>query len=236
MKESRHSLRVVTDLDNPITLDLKGCGQLYVLPNKEYFFENAPIKFIDYVASLKKLNVSYKLTKDKKGCFRTIDLTQYAKGNPMTAMQNFRGGFTPVSNVVEESTTPKVDPTDPPEDEFPDLIPDGTFNKEIDEIELKNLQTSDVPEGQLTVDDYDENGNLITPEGEGTPATEGTGSKETTGENEGDQEKEPEAPVDYMTLNKADLIEYAHSLGLTEVSDIDTKKNIREAVANKLAE
>lgn len=219
MKEETYTLRVKTDLENAISIDLKGCGQLYIEPRKEYFFENAPIQFIEYVASLKVLNVSYKLTKDKKGCYKTIDLTNYNLGNPLLAAMNFRGGYTPQINTIP--TVPVYETKGDRNDDIPDLIPADTFSGEPNELNI-DIKTTEVPEGQMSIDDFTD--------GE----DEGIKPEDTTTQDTPEQEPvQDDVPVEKLSdaeledMSKANLIEYAHSIGLDKVSDILTKKEIR---------
>lgn len=108
MDDKRYGVRVSTfKIINPFTIELRGCGQLYVEPGREYYFENAPINFINYVAQLAAMNISYKITPDKKGCFYTVDLTDYFKNDPTYIMSKIRRGANP---VVQKQETKKPEP------------------------------------------------------------------------------------------------------------------------------
>ena len=205
MNTDKHNVRVSFIHGNAMSIDLKGCGTLRLEPNKEYFFENAPIKFIDYLAQLKRLGVTYRLTNVKKGCYRTVDLTNYLSGTPASAASKFRNMYKPsnVAPVVTEEVS----------DEYPDLFPDEDLittegNNQEEQI---NTPTTDKIDTETT--------DNSTPD-ESTQASESTKDEEPTAEE----------PIDINSLSKPKLIEYAHSLGLTQVTDVWTKKEIRMAI------
>ena len=64
MKEDKYSVRLFFSHGNSIVLQLKGCGSLTIKPGHDYFFENAPMKFINYLAQLRRLGVTYKITQE----------------------------------------------------------------------------------------------------------------------------------------------------------------------------
>lgn len=229
MKET-YSVRAKHDLFNSLQLNLQGCGMLYMEPNKDYFFENAPIEFIDYLGKMSDMNITYRITKDKRGCYRTIDLSCYNKTNPLFAMQNFRGAFTNVSNKVEDEQPIEEPPkTEPPvvdleknkdDSNIPNLFEgDSTPNK------VEEITVSDIPviEGQMSIDDITDEGVQL-PEGDPNDSVTGTDPEENAAESKVEI-------VDPETITaKAELIEYAHKLGLDKISDINTKKEIRKAI------
>lgn len=219
MKEDKHSIRVTFDHDNGMSLDLKSCGTLYLEPHKEYFFENAPIKFIDYLTQLKRLGVTYRLTKDKKGCYRTIDLTHYLDNSIGNVMSSFRHNYQPTNEVPKEIVRDIKGPITEALEADDELIPPVQNVQEVtlNTIPVINNDSVEPLPGQLSMDD-------ITNESDEKPEDTNSNTQKT------------EEVIDIETVGKPKLIEYAHSLGLTEVSDTWTKKEIREEIKNKLAE
>lgn len=224
MKEDKHSIRITFDHDNGMSLDLKGCGTLYLEPHKDYFFEDAPIKFIDYLTQLKRLGITYRLTSNKKGCYRTVNLSHYMDNTVGNIMSSFRHNYQPTNEVPEEVVRDVKGPvTQALEESSDELI---TPVQKVDEVTLPNIpvstdeNTEPLP-GQMSIDD------IITPEA----------TNESTNTNEGTpiEESKPEE-VDIETAGKPKLIEYAHSLGLSDINELWTKKQIREAIHNKLDE
>lgn len=221
----KYNVRITFINGNGITLDCKGCGQIWLEPNHDYFFENSPIKFINYLAQLRRVGITYKITEDKRGCYQTFDLSRYESGNPRNIISKLRSSR-PISNKVEktpvveeheESTTPEIINEPPVTTEAPKGAP------EVPEV----VETPEVntPDNEELLDD--QTNNELTQE-DGT--TTENNEPETTEEKPVSEEQ-----VDLDSLSKKDLIEYAHSLGLTEISDIYTKKEIKEAI-NKLQE
>ena len=88
--EKTYNIRISFNHGNDITLDLKGCGLLHIKPGKDYYFINAPIEFTNYLAQLRRLGITYKMTPDRKGCFQTIDLTMYNKNDAREILKNLR--------------------------------------------------------------------------------------------------------------------------------------------------
>lgn len=219
MKEDKHSIRVTFDHDNGMSLDLKSCGTLYLEPHKEYFFENAPIKFIDYLTQLKRLGVTYRLTKDKKGCYRTIDLTHYLDNSIGNVMSSFRHNYQPTNEVPQEIVRDIKGPITEALEADDELIPPVQNVQEVtlNTVPVINNDSVEPLLGQLSMDDI---------------TSENDEKQEDTNSNT----QKTEEVIDIETVGKPKLIEYAHSLGLTEVSDTWTKKEIREEIKNKLAE
>lgn len=213
MSTGRYNVRVAFNHGNSLALDLKACGTLYIEPGKDYFFSNAPMEFIDYLAQLKRLGITYRITENKKGCYRTIDLTEYDAFNSLKAMSNFRNTYKPRTNVapikIEEVTDVEV----------PDLIPDGTFKDPVEEIDLK-LSNTGSSEGETPKDENSNESDKNTDD----KSTEGASEEPEAGKGTEDE------PVDYESMNKKDLIEYAHSLGLNHIEEIYTKKEIYKEI------
>lgn len=215
--DPKYNVRITFINGNGITLDCKGCGQIWLEPNHDYFFENSPIKFINYLAQLRRVGITYKITEDKRGCYQTFDLSRYESGSPRNIISQLRSSR-PVSNKVEES--PVVEEHE--ESTTPEVTEETPVNNEV---------TKGAPEVPEVVETPEVN----TPDNKELP-TDQTGEEVTQSEDEvteetNDAEPVEEEPVDVDSLNKKDLIEYAHSLGLTEISDIYTKKEIKEAIA-----
>lgn len=208
----KYNVRITFINGNGITLDCKGCGQIWLEPNHDYFFENSPIKFINYLAQLRRVGITYKITEDKRGCYQTFDLSRYESGNPRNIISKLRSSR-PISNKVEK--TPVVEEHEEP-----------TTSEIIDEPPV----TTEAPKGAPEVPEVVETPEVNTPDNEELLDDQTNNDPETTEEKPVSAEQ-----VDLDSLSKKDLIEYAHSLGLTEISDIYTKKEIKEAI-NKLQE
>lgn len=218
--DPKYNVRITFINGNGITLDCKGCGQIWLEPNHDYFFENSPIKFINYLAQLRRVGVTYKITEDKRGCYQTFDLSRYESGSPRNIISQLRGSR-PISNKVEE--TPIVEETEEPVEETIEETPvEETVTKGApgvpEVVETPEVNTPDADETEEETQSEEEE------------VTEET-KEETTEPEVTEEEPVEEEPVDVDSLNKKDLIEYAHSLGLTEISDIYTKKEIKEAIA-----
>lgn len=204
----KHNVRVSFIHGNAMSIDLKGCGTLRLEPNKEYFFENAPIKFIDYLAQLKRLGVTYRLTNVKKGCYRTIDLTNYLSGTPASAASKFRNMYksSNVAPVVTEEVS----------DDYPNLFPDEDLTTTEGNNQEEQINTP--------ADNTDTETTSNSTSDEAIQTSESTNDKEIT------NEQIVEEPIDINSLSKPKLIEYAHSLGLNQITDVWTKKEIRTAI------
>lgn len=205
MQEDRtYNIRVSFKHGNAITLDLKGCGSLYIKPYKEYYFINAPINFINYLAQLKRVGITYTLTSNKRGCYQEIDLTQYNYSDPRYILASLRKPLItePVETVKEER--PVV------------LTSDDVVVKET-KIEEPVVETA-------------------TPIIEEVTNTEETVEEEIEETNNEPQETEESVveitytEEELTKMSKTKLLEIASSLNLTNVSDINTKKEIRDAI------
>lgn len=215
-KSDSYKVRIKFNHGNAMSLDLKGCGSIYIEPNKDYFFENAPMQFINYLAQLRRLGITYRLTDDKKGCYMTIDLSGYQTNEPKTILGKLRSNLVQSDKPIIRYNSTKDSNVD--ESVAEDLIPAGTFKDEVEEITLKNIDL--VPKVE-------------------EPVQEESKPEEVTDESE-PESTEPQIEVlsksQLEELNKTKLIDYAKSLGLEEVSDLMTKKDIREAIQSKLEE
>jgi hypothetical protein len=216
MDDKRYGVRVSTfKIINPFTIELRGCGQLYVEPGREYYFENAPINFINYVAQLAAMNISYQITPNKKGCFYTIDLTDYFKNDPTYIMSKIRRRENP---IIKEPEVKKPEPgkvvlsSD-------DIAP--REDKSSEEIALDNMIAEDLKKSQeqpVITSDV-----VVEPIQENTP--------EVVEETEESDESEPKVYTEdqLSKFSKAMLLEISNDYGL-DCSDINTKKEIREAI------
>lgn len=230
-KVDSHKVRVSFNHGNAMSLDLKGCGSIYIEPNKEYFFENAPMMFINYLAQLRRLGVTYKLTDNKKGCYMTIDLTGYQTNEPKTILGNLRSNLVQ-TNITINRPSPVKD-SDNEDYKVEDLIPKGTFAEDIQEIVIPDVKESttdistDLKESELLTED-DLNDLPIVNDSTTEPTTPEV--EETEVKEESKEEVVYLSESKLLDLNKADLLEYARSIDTPEVSDINTKKEIREAI------
>ena len=229
MKDKTYSVRISFNHGNSMPIDLKGCGKLQIDPGRDYFFEKAPIKFINYLAQLRRLGVTYQITNDKKGCYKTVNLSTYFSNDPLKSMSAFRNNAS--NKVVDPKTIRKVKPLKTAikqqmdEQEIPDLIPKNTFPSQQPEVTLDSLPNNPfTPEAQPHSDEEGKTPEDLT--GQTQDITEGSDNNGST------EDKTPEPPkeVDIEVLNKPDLIAYAHELGLSDVSEINTKKEIKELI------
>lgn len=200
--DKTYGVRISVDLGNAITLELKGAGRAHIIPNKDYYFENAPIEFINYITQLRKLGLTYKITPDKKGCFQTYDLKNY------TAVPNllFRGGtIIPVSPVEEKNTHVIAKPEDTIKVDIPVVIENIPEDKP--EVKEEN-KTEDKDEPKQEVEDKTEE----IPE-----------VKENT------EEPKVYTEDELMYYSKKELLAVASEKNLP-MSEINTKKEIRQAI------
>ena len=113
--------------------------------------------------------------------------------------------------------------------EVEDLIPKGTFKEDLEEIKIEGdpipetSNLSDADKLSLAADDLKEDSTVLEPE--------------TTDEVVEDTKEEPRilSEEEIASLSKAKLIEYAHEIGLSDISEIYTKKEIRAAITEALA-
>lgn len=232
MKADSHKVRMKFNHGNAMSLDLKGCGSIYIEPGYDYFFENAPMQFINYLAQLKRLGIEYRLTNDKKGCYMTIDLAGYQTNEPKTVLGKLRSNLVQTEKPIVRLNTIKDSDEDTSTD-VEDLIPKGTFKEDLEEIKIEGdpiPETSNQSEADklnLAADDLEE---------------DSVSEPEITSDKEDDkvEEVKTEEPKilseeEIASLSKAKLIEYAHELGLADISEIYTKKEIRAAITEALS-
>lgn len=232
-RDARYNVRVTFINGNSITLDCHGCGQIYIEPNHDYFFEQAPIKFINYLAQLRRVGITYKITEDKRGCYRTFNLLKYEANDVGNMISKMRANRVSAKPLVEKESISEVDEVEeiPPVEEPPKgapELPSAVTNHPDDEVPTPD-DTNHNPD-----DESDEGNKPEEPTGvtEGTTegSTEDTESKESE-TNEPEAESTPEITDEEIeAMNKKELIEYAHSLGLSEMSDIYTKKEIKAEI------
>lgn len=219
MDDRTYSVRLSTEKAvNPFDLDLRSLGQLRVLPGREYFFENAPIQFINYVVQLALMGVTYRLTDDKKGCFYTVDLTGYNRTNPRMVASRVRKMENPVIHkpIKVEEPAAVVLSSD-------DLVPREGMNEVINkEVEVP-VEIPTIPE-PIVEEFSEENREEIKDE-----VVEEVPVEET-------KEIPKYTDSELSKLGKVQLLEIASSLELTNISDINTKKEIREAILAKQSE
>lgn len=229
IKEDRHKVRISFKHGNPISLNLKGCGNLYIQPYKDYFFENAPIQFINYLSQLRRLGVTYKLTSDKKGCFMTVDLSGYNSNDPKEVLTRLRSNR--VNNPPKISRNTSVEYKED-QDETPSLIPNDTFQSELNEISLDKVKEAietakENANSQLTPDDLNDD-SILSPDTNTEVTNEVTEPVETNSEIKVTKEE-------VESMSKGDLINLAQSISIPNVSELWTKKELRSAIIDKLA-
>ena len=191
MNEPLYNVRLHFNFVNPLTLELKGCGNLYITPGKDYFFINAPMNFINYLVQLKDLGVTYELTDNKRGCYQEIDLLYYNVTDPRYIMANIRKNLSSDDGITVEKE-PIVDIKEP--------IAISEEPPVVEEIPTE-------PETTPVVEEPNE--------------TEGSVNEES--------------PVVYTVeqlnkLGKPKLLEIVSDLGIEGLSDINTKKELKDAI------
>lgn len=226
--EKTYGVRISFNHGNDINLDLKGCGLLNIRPGKDYYFINAPIEFTTYLAQLRRLGITYKITNDKKGCYQTIDLTAYFKNDAREILKNFRK-----TNIINEDNylneeTKKAKKINKHEEKKVVLSSDDLIKtKEVIVEEPKELGLPEETKNE-------EVNNYITQVQSGNTDN----SIEVTSDIQIEEVKEEETveePKIYSEeelnkMSKNALLEVARSYNIEEVSEINTKKEIREAI------
>ena len=226
--EKTYGVRISFNHGNDINLDVKGCGLLNIRPGKDYYFINAPIEFTTYLAQLRRLGITYKITNDKKGCYQTIDLTAYFKNDAREILKNFRK-----TNIINEDNylneeTKKAKKINKHEEKKVVLSSDDLIKtKEVIVEEPKELGLPEETKNE-------EVNNYITQVQSGNTDN----SIEVTSDIQIEEVKEEETveePKIYSEeelnkMSKNALLEVARSYNIEEVSEINTKKEIREAI------
>lgn len=223
--EKTYSIRVSFNHGNDINLDLKGCGLLNIRPGKDYYFINAPIEFTNYLAQLRRLGVTYKITNDRKGCYQTIDLTAYFKNDARELLKNLRkANVINQDNYLNEETKKEKKIKNPEKKvvlSSDDLIKTDEVVVEqpqkgiaLEEMTKKEIQPTNIPETtEITSEVQIEKVEEVKEEEVTEPEKIETYSEE-----------------ELSKMSKNALLEIANSLNITEVSSINTKKEIREAI------
>ena len=215
MDDKRYSVRVSTfKAINPFTIDLRGCGQLYIVPRREYFFINAPINFINYIAQLATMHISYRLTTDSNGCYYTVDLMDYFKNDPTYIMGKIRRHESPIIKEPEVKKEPESTVVIASDDFVPrdEKVADGTAEAELDKMIAEDLQKEQEVE-------------ITEPVAEVKPEEP---VEEVIEENTSEEPK-VYTEAELSRLGKVKLLEISASLGL-DYSDINTKKEIRDGI------
>lgn len=231
MNEDKYNVRITFKHGNAITLDCKGCGQVYLAPNHDYFFENAPMQFINYLPQLKRLGVSYRIINDKRGCYQTFNLSNYFANDPFKLMGQLRSTRTNVATPIVEEVKeeeiieePVIETPVTQTVEIPDVVKEPPV-KTTEDTDLKEDQNEGTPE--TTQEDLKE---------DPTPVVSSEPEQVSQEDLKEDPVVETPEEIDIEHMSKPKLIEYAKNLGLTQVTDYWTKKEIREAITNKLSE
>lgn len=234
--EKTYGIRISFNHGNDITLDLKGCGLLHIKPGKDYYFINAPIEFTTYLAQLRRLGITYKITSDRKGCFQTLDLTSYFKNDAREILKNLRK-----ANVINEDNYLNEDTK-----KAKHIKPERKVVLSSDDlIETKEVVVEAPQEVKPEEANNNEVNNIITEVTETealdviNESTDENVETETQNETETGTQVDKEPPKVYSEeeirkMSKNDLLELANSYGIKEVSEINTKKEIREAILEKI--
>lgn len=211
MEDRTYDIRMHFNHGNAINLDLKGCGTLYIKPGKDYYFINAPINFINYLAQLKRVGVSYEISKDKRGCYQEIDLRFYNVNDPRYLATLLRSGN---QKVVKEE---KVK-------EPPHVVLSSDEGLTIYKGDVSTTIEKDLTVAPPTIPPIAIEEQPTTPPNEEVPTSD-----------KKDEVSESKKPIVYTEeeltkFSKTKLLEIANDLGITSVSDINIKKEIREAI------
>lgn len=226
--EKTYGVRISFNHGNDINLDLKGCGLLNIRPSKDYYFINAPIEFTTYLAQLRRLGITYKITNDKKGCYQTIDLTSYFKNDAREILKNFRK-----TNIINEDNylneeTKKAKKVNKHEEKKVVLSSDDLIKtKEVIVEEPKELGLPEETKNE-------EVNNYITQVQSGNTDNSIEVTSDVQIEEVKDEVKDEEPKIyseeELNKMSKSALLEIAYSYNIEEVSEINTKKEIREAI------
>ena len=223
MDDRTYNVRLnAQEIINPFTIELKGCGSLQLIPGCDYYFINAPINFIDYVVQLAAMNVKYSLTENRDGCLYVIDLKDYNSHDPRLVASRYRkinnvtGNENPVISTGDDKVVVLSSDDITPREEV--SSEEAELNKMIAEDQQKvEEQTIDVVAEEI-------------PEAENLPISDETDLKEEEEKVE-EESKEPKvySEDELSKFSKAMLLEISADYNL-ECSDINTKKEIREAI------
>ena len=214
MTDKTYGVRISFNHGNAINIELKGCGQKYIKPGKDYYFEEAPIGFINYLVQLRRVGVTYKITNDKKGCYETINLHDYDKFNSRSIMGKLRKPIEiPKEEVVEETKSQILTQDDIISVEEPTEKPQETTTenpKENTESEQDSKEQVEIPENSTdeNIENFDE---------------------ENHEENYDEPEIKKYSEKELSKMSQDELLEISNSLGL-ELTKINTKKEIRNAI------
>lgn len=209
MTDKTYGVRISFNHGNAINIELKGCGQKYIKPGKDYYFEEAPIGFINYLVQLKRVGVTYKITSNKKGCYETINLHDYDKFNSRNIMGKLRKPIEiPKEEVIEETKSQILTQNDIINVEEPTEKPQETTTEspKENESEQDSKEQVEIPENS---------------------------EEENHEENTEEKVEEPEikkySEKELSKMSQDELLEISNSLGL-ELTKINTKKEIRTAI------
>jgi len=227
--DKTYNIRISFNHGNDITLDLKGCGLLHIKPGKDYYFTNAPIEFTNYLAQLRRVGITYKMTPDRKGCYQTVDLTAYKKNDAREILKNLRK-----ANVINEEAylneeTKKAKKINNHDEKKVVLSSDDLIKtkevtieapKEETKPEIVDNTTAQVPEIEPPV----------APEVTAEVQIEEVTPETTEVVDEVKEEPKVYSEEELNKMSKNDLLNVARSYDIKEVSEINTKKEIREAI------
>lgn len=231
MKEDKlYGVRMFAGVGNAQTLDLRGAGSLYIEPNKYYYFENTPISFINRLVELKKINITYEITDNRKGCYRTIDMSKYEVRTAREVLSDIKGLY-----ETKADKKAKVEDKEVEVVETIEFVPEEPVKVETEEIE--NVVIPEVTdEGEILVNKEDilsdeevaelSEDDVITLDGEATIVDED--------EEVEDVKIEIPSEAQLNKMSKQDLLDLAYGLGISEVSDINTKREIRNAILSTI--
>lgn len=211
MNEDKYNVRVHCNGANPFDIDLRGYGSFYVKPGNDYYFTNAPMSFINYLVQLKNLGITYEITNNNKGCLYETDLTFYRSADPRYVMAGLRKQMIKKEEKVEETREVVLSSTD------------GIDVEPVKVEDPRNVQPV-LPQEPVEI-------NALPTEQTGEEITQSEEPIEEVKEEEKIEEELPKYTDEQLQkFGKVKLLEIAHALGLESVSDINTKKEIREAI------
>ena len=216
MEEDKlYGVRIHVGTGNAFTLDLRGAGSVYLEPGREYYFENTPINFINRLVELKKIGITYKIDSNRKGCYKTINMINYDVVAARSLLSKIKGLYDVepkkeepvVEEVVEE--VPVVEPEVVEEviEATPEVV-EEVAEEVIDETSEEVVEDEVVEEEVVEAE----------PEVAESEEIEVPSVKEIEG------------------MSKPKLLELAASLGIDSVSEINTKKEIKNAILENIGE
>lgn len=214
-EDKLYGVRVYVGTGNALTLDLRGAGSVYLEPKKFYYFENTPINFINRLVELGKIGITYQISKDRKGCFKTINMINYDVVAARSLLSKIKGLYE-TKEEVKDLEPEAIEEAEIQEPETIEETPIEEVAEEVEEETVEDIVEEAVEEAvEETVDEVVDE--VVDEEVE-----------------EATEEVAIPSIKEINDMSKPKLLELAVSLGIDSVSEINTKKEIRSAILEKI--